>query len=137
MNVNAVRHALAEALAHPAMSVNAYAQANPTPPGLQILPPTVEFDKTMDRGHDEWTFTVQGFVSGSDRASQRLLDEFIDTQGEFGVKPRLEADKGLGGLVENLRVTAQTPARMVETQAGGNPMLLVEWQVLIYGRGES
>ena len=51
------------------------------------------------------------------------------------MKRRLEVEKTLGGLVEDLRVTEQTPARMVETTAGGNPMLLVEWLVTIYGRG--
>ena len=137
MNVNAVRHAIAEALEHPAMQVNAYAHSQPTPPGLQILPPTVVFDTAMVRGMDTWTFRVQGFVSGNDRGPQRLLDEFIDTQGDSSVKARLEADKTLGGLVEDLRVTEQTEPRMVESASGGNPMLVVEWNVLIYGRGES
>ena len=137
MNVNDVRHAIADALAHPAMQVNAYAHSQPTPPGLQLLPPTVVYDKTMNRGHDEWTFRIQGFVSGNDRGPQRLLDELIDTQGSFSVKRRLEEDKTLGGLVEDLRVTEQTEPRMVETPAGGNPMLVVEWSVLIYGRGDS
>jgi hypothetical protein len=136
MNVNAVRQAMADALAHPAMQVNAYAHSQPTPPGVQILPPSVVYDRTLGRGHDDWTFVIQGFVSGSDRGSQRLLDELIDTQGTFSVKNRLEADKTLGGLVEDMRVVAQSPARMVE-MPGGNPMLLVEWSVLIYGRGAS
>jgi hypothetical protein len=136
VNVNAVRQAMADALAHPAMQVNAYAHSQPTPPGVQILPPSVVYDRTLGRGHDDWTFVIQGFVSGSDRGSQRLLDELIDTQGTFSVKVRLEADKTLGGLVEDMRVVAQSPARMVE-MPGGNPMLLVEWSVLIYGRGAS
>jgi hypothetical protein len=136
VNVNAVRQAMADALAHPAMQVNAYAHSQPTPPGVQILPPSVVYDRTLGRGHDDWTFVIQGFVSGSDRGSQRLLDELIDTQGTFSVKNRLEADKTLGGLVEDMRVVAQSPARMVE-MPGGNPMLLVEWSVLIYGRGAS
>ena len=137
MNINGVRHALADALEHPSFQVNAYAHSQPTPPGLQILPPTCVFDLTLNRGHDEWTFKIQGFVSGNDRGSQRLLDEFIDTQGDYSVKRRLEVDKTLGGLVEDLRVTEQTEPRMVETTMGGNPMLVVEWNVLIYGRGES
>jgi hypothetical protein len=128
--------ALAEALAHPSMQVNAYAHSSPTPPGVQILPPSVNYDMTMTRGHDEWSFTIQGFVSGTDRGSQRLLDELIDTQGQFSVKNRLESDKTLGGLIEDMRVTTQSTARMVEIP-GGNPMLLVEWTVLIYGRGAS
>jgi hypothetical protein len=136
VNVNAVRQAMADALAHPAMQVNAYAHSQPTPPGVQILPPSVVYDRTLGRGHDDWTFVIQGFVSGADRGSQRLLDELIDTQGTFSVKNRLEADKTLGGLIEDMRVVAQSPARMVEIP-GGNPMLLVEWSVLIYGRGAS
>ena len=63
VNVNAVRHAIAAALATPAMHVSAYAHSQPTPPGVQILPPAVTYDLTMVRGHDEWVFTIQGFVS--------------------------------------------------------------------------
>ena len=97
MNVNAVRHAIAEALATPAMHVSAYAHSQPTPPGVQILPPAVTYDLTMARGHDEWVFTIQGFVSGSDLGSQRLLDELIDTQGEFSRETQTGSGEDVGG----------------------------------------
>ena len=110
------------------VQVNAYALAQPTPPGIQILPPAVEYDSAFHRGIDEWTFTVQGFVSlTSDIGSQQVLDGLCAPSGSSSVKAALEADNTLGGVVQSLRVVEQSPGRVVDVPGGGSPVLLVEW----------
>lgn len=134
MNIEAVRNALARALADSVLEFNVYpyVSAMPTPPGFQILPPAAEFDLAMQRGLDRWTWTVQGFVAlTSDIGSQQTLDELTDTGI---VKDALEADPTLGGLVDDLRVTSQSTGRVVDS-AGGSPMLLVEWALTILAKG--
>jgi hypothetical protein len=136
MNIGAVRQAIASALAPiPGVQINPYALANPTPPGIQILPPSVAYDFAMSGGVDEWTFVIQGFVSlSSDIGTQKKLDALCAPTGATSVKTLLEADKTLGGRVHALRVVSQDPGKVVE-RGGGNPMLLVEWRVQIFANG--
>ena len=136
MNVGTVREAIATALQPIAeVEVNSYVLAQPNPPGLQVLPPGVDYDRAMARGLDEWTFVIQGFVAlTQDVASQMLLDELCAPSGANSVKVRLEADPTLGGLVQSVRVMNQTPGIMVDRGSGG-PMLLVEWRVQVFARG--
>lgn len=131
-----IRKALATALQSiDNVQVNAYALSQPTPPGLQVIPPGIAYDKAMHRGLDLWTFIVQGFVSfTNDIGSQQLLDQLCATSGANSVKRAIESDRSLGGVVQQATVIEQTPGRMVE-QANGNPLLLVEWRVEIYATG--
>ena len=137
MDVSQVRRQMATQMSVISdVQVNPYALAQPTPPGIQILPPSVAYDTTMHRGIDEWTFIVQGFVAvTTDIGSQALLDDMCAPTGFDSVKAALEADTSLGGLVDDLRVQNQSPGRIVDTPGGGSPMLLVEWQVQVFARG--
>lgn len=129
MDIGAVRAALADKLAGIEAEVNAYARPNPTPPGVQILPPSVEYDYTSS--YDLWTFTVQLFVSYSeDVSAQMLLDELC---APSGIKALLEADKTLNATVDAVRVERQSAAVQVQSQQG-QPMLAVEFSVQVYAR---
>jgi len=138
MNLPAVRQAIADALQMDGVQVSPYVLAQPTPPGIQIPPPSVSYSYTMGStgsGLNEWEFIIQGFVSlNSDIGAQQLLDDMCATSGSRSVRALLEADRTLGGTVETLVVTVQDPGRQVE-QPPGNPMLLVEWHVTIYAKG--
>lgn len=137
MNIGAVRQAMETTLdVIPGVNVNAYVQAQPTPPGIQILPPSVVYDYAMGiGGFSKWTVIIQGFVAlTSDIGAQKLLDTMCAPAGSNSVKALLEADKTLGGLIDTLQVADQTPARQVE-QPPGNPMLLVEWHLSITAKG--
>src|SRR5262245_1561052 len=137
MNLALVREAMAEALEGTGVNVSPYVLAQPTPPGIQIPPPAVVYNYTYGttNGLNEWTFLIQGFVSlNSDRGAQVLLDELCAQTGPLSVKALLEADTTLGGLVDVLTVTDQSPGRQVE-QPPGNPMLLVEWHVTVIAKG--
>lgn len=122
----------------PDVEVNPYAAVQPNPPGIQIIPPACLYDYSMGamiQGLNEWTFIVQGFVAlNSDIGAQRTLDLLCNPSGVSSVKAALEADTTLGGTVEKLRVTEHSPGRQVEPVAG-NPLLLVEWRVLVYAKG--
>src|SRR5262245_54193773 len=118
--------------------------AQPTPPGLQILPPSVTYDRTMQgsaaavsrHALDEWMFVVQGFVAlTTDLGSQVTLDEMCAPSGTRSVKAALETDRTLGGLVSDLHVRGQSPGALVQFPNGGSPMLLVEWQVQVLAKG--
>ena len=139
MNVATVRAAMATALdTIPNVQVNAYVQAQPNPPGIQIIPPGCVYDYSMgatNQGLSNWTFVVQGFVAlNTDIGAQKTLDLMCNPSGPSSVKAALEADLTLGGTVEKLRVTEHSPGRQVE-QVPGNPLLLVEWRVLVYAKG--
>lgn len=133
MNVATVRTAMAAALGSISdVQVNPYALSQPTPPGLQILPPGVQYDRAMHRGLDEWTFMVQGFVAFStDIGSQVLLDQMCQPSGSRSVKAALEADPTLGGAVGSLHVIEQSPGSVVQLPNTGSQMLLVEWKVQV------
>ena len=133
MNIATVRAAMAAAMdgATSGVQVNAYALAQPTPPGIQILSGGVEYDRAFARGLDEWTFTVQAFVAlNADIGPQKLLDTLCAPTGAGSVKAALEADRTLGGAVQTLRVLNQSPARQA-TRPDGSSMLLVEFSVQV------
>jgi hypothetical protein len=139
LNVASIRSGLARNLSRiDGVQVNAYAQAAPTAPGLQILPPSAEYDFTFGRGVDRLTFIVQGYVSlaSGDFGPQMVLDVLCAGSGLNSVKGAVEADKTLGGSVESARVVSQSPGRMVEP-SGSGAMLLVEWTVDVLARGLS
>lgn len=136
MNIGQVRQAMADALAPIEANVSAYASSSPTPPALQIIPPSVAYDYSFARGLDEWEFIVQAVVAFSqDVAAQMLLDELIQPEGDQSIKALLEADRTLGDTVESLRVVSSSRPAQVQS-AGGSPMLTVEFLVQVIGRGE-
>lgn len=114
------------------VQVSAYATSQPTPPGVQILPPAVEYDLAMARGLDRWTFIVQAFVSFStDSGSQKLLDELLAPTGERSVKTALESDKTLGGAADGMQVTGADRPALVD-RAGGGQLMLSEFTVVVH-----
>lgn len=116
------------------VNVNEYAQPAPTPPAIQILPPSVDYDFAMHRGYDTWTFIVQAMVAyTADYSSQRLLDDLMTT-GPTSVKTLLEADQTLNGTTASVLVTRHDFRGKVET-AQGSPMLLVEFTVEVIAGG--
>lgn len=116
------------------VNVNEYSQPAPTPPAIQILPPSVEYDFSFHRGYDTWTFIVQAMVAyTADYSSQRLLDDMMST-GPMSIKTLLEADQTLNGTTASVLCTRHDFRGKVET-AGGSPMLLVEFTVEVIAGG--
>lgn len=137
MNVADVRAGLAAALGVISdVQISPYVLSQPTPPTLQIIPPSVQYDLAMHRGLDEWMFTVQGLVAFStDLGPQLLLDAMCAPTGASSVKAALEADRTLGGVVGDLHVLEQLPGALYTHPNTGSQMLLVEWRVKVLVTG--
>lgn len=117
--------------------------ADPTPPAAHVYPTPVEYDETMGRGSDDWSFTVQVFVSdaGGDEGAQELLDEYIEPFGPRSVKEALEladTDDGrvsLGGVIFDLRVERCEGYRLY-VREGRAPVLGSEWTLDVTAPGK-
>src|SRR5262245_66358964 len=111
----------------PGVQVSAYALADPTPPGIQIPPPGAAYDYSMGStgaGLNQWQFIIQGFVAlTGDIGPQKKLDAMCAPSGASSVKALLEADRTLGGIVDSVQVTEQSPGRQVDNGSGKPPLL--------------
>lgn len=93
-----------------------YMLAAPTPPYAHVYPGgdagDIEYDLAMGRGLDGCPFTVQVFAgSPTDMGAQVRILEYIEPSGARSIKAAIEADRTLGGLVDDLRVTKCTGYR--------------------------
>jgi hypothetical protein len=114
------------------VQVSAYVLADPNPPAVQIFPAELAYDQAMSRGQDLYTLTIQALAPlAVDLQGQQQLDDMIDEPGS--VKSLVEADKTLGGIVDNARVTTCTGYR-VATLEGRGPVLVCEWTVEVWAR---
>lgn len=111
--------------------VTGYLLPNPTCPAfeVEIGEDGVSYDLAMNRGADDWTFTVRGLRSTTlDVAAQKQLDVWLSS-GSGSVKAVLEASPTLGGSVSDLRVIrASGPRRFV---VGDTEYLGAEWSVRV------
>ena len=118
----------------PDIQVSRYALANPTPPGIHILPPAIQYHQSFgeEEAISDLSFTVQGFVAlSSDIGPQMQMDEWIDPSGANSVRMACESDKTLGGLASDLICTQVSEPRWIVT-ASNQALLLADWQVIIY-----
>jgi hypothetical protein len=80
---------------------------NPQPPVAIIQPSSISYDRTFQRGLDEYNFVVTLIVGrAAERQAQRLLDLYCDGSGTSSVKTAIESNRTLTGLIQDLRVTA-------------------------------
>jgi len=74
-------------------------------PAAFPLPGAIEFDETMARGVDSYTFTVRVLVQrATDQIAQENLDPYLDGSGTFSIKAAIEGDPTLGGAADWTRV---------------------------------
>lgn len=79
---------------------------NPSPPIAVIIPQSVKYDDTFQRGMNTYTFSVLVIVQRpSERSAQNLLDGFVSGTGSKSIKRAVESDKTLGGKAFDVRVT--------------------------------
>ena len=78
-------------------------------PPIAIVQPDsvpVRFDVAMNRGLDEFRFTISVLAHRADeRSAQNKLDSYCAGSGEYSVKQAVEYDRTLGGVVNDCRVT--------------------------------
>jgi hypothetical protein len=77
-----------------------------SPPVAIVNVANVNYDRTFQRGLDEYNFVVTVIVGRvGERSAQRLLDSYVSTTGSSSVKLAIELDRTLGGKCDSLRVT--------------------------------
>jgi hypothetical protein len=77
-----------------------------SPPIAIVNVQNVNFDRTFQRGLDEYNFLITVIVGRvGERSAQRLLDSYVSSTGASSVKLAVESDKTLGGKCDSLRVT--------------------------------
>jgi hypothetical protein len=100
--------------------LNAYDRApgTVTVPAAIVIPGTIEFDETMARGSDLYTFRVRLLVQrATETYAQEDLDAYLAGSGASSVKAAIEGDISLGGVADWTRVTG-VPAYGDVTHAG-------------------
>lgn len=132
MTLAAIRAGLAANLAAiPDIQVSAYALANPTPPCVEIVPSSIEYDLALSRGWDRVMVTVRVFVGmTSDIGAQKLLDTFLAGSGALSVKAAVESDVTLGGACDDVRVQTSSGYRVYGAEGR---LLGAEWEVEVLG----
>jgi hypothetical protein len=77
-----------------------------SPPVAIVNVANVNYDRTFQRGLDEYNFVITVIVGRvGERSAQRLLDSYVSTTGSSSVKLAIELDRTLGGKCDSLRVT--------------------------------
>jgi len=134
----AIRSALKLALLPVCDNVSEYPLANPHSPGMEIDidDEGVIYDQSMQRGIDEWWFTVRGFVATTtDIGSQALRDQWLASSGTGSVKAAIETDRTLGGACHHLRVVSARAVQFGTATANNTTYMGAIWRVRIIASG--
>jgi len=79
---------------------------NPNPPIAIVLPQSVKYDDSFNRGMNTYTFSVVVVVNRvSERTGQNSLDAYVSGTGASSVKRAIEIDKTLNGKAFDVRVS--------------------------------
>ena len=79
---------------------------NPNPPIAIVIPSTISFDDTFQRGMQTYTFNVLVIVGRADeRTAQNKLDAYCASTGASSIKLAVEKDKTLNGKAFDVRLT--------------------------------
>lgn len=90
------------------------------------------YHRTMKTAMTEMTFTITAIVRKADsRAAQTQVDPYVSASGAFSVRAALEADRTLGGKVDDLIVNSAGGYSIVTAEDGD--YLAVEFNVTVYG----
>ena len=104
---------------------------NPQPPVAVIMPSSIQYDLSFQRGLDLHNFVVMIVVGrASERQAQQTLDLFCAGTGASSVKAAIESNRTLTGLVQDLRVTSMR--NYGSTVIGETTYLAVEFDLVVY-----
>jgi hypothetical protein len=109
-SMTALREGIADRLATIAqLNVYAFIPDTIVTPAATVAPAAetfIQWDTSMSRGSDDYTFTVTLFLQrGSDQDGQSKLDAYLAGSGADSVKTAIEGDATLGGVADWLQVT--------------------------------
>ena len=115
-----LRVAIADALdlALDGVQVSPWPLSNPTPPAIDVIRDSTEYDQTMagPGQHHDWNFLVRVYVAfNTDIGAQRRLAEVCEQ-----VKPAIEADRSLGGVAQSVHVRSQSGDKLYQHERNPN-----------------
>ena len=89
------------------------------------------YNRTHGRKTNELNLVVRGIVQiGDTTESQKDMDDWLDPTGSSSVKALLEADRTLGGKVDDLFVqSVSAPRRLATPDKPNGQLLMAEWTV--------
>ena len=123
--------------AFPDSNITGYNMANALTPAFEVELDRIAYDSAMQRGLDEWFFTVRGFAAaGTDKASQMKLDPWLSSTGAQSVKAALEADRTLGGSVNDSRVTGVAKMAVFSPVGSDSSLFGAEWTLYAIATGD-
>ena len=112
---------------------NGYLGSSIVSPWFEISIPAdgYTYDITYGRGTDTVRMILRGVVQiGDPVEAQQNMDSWLDPSGATSVKALVQADRTLGGLVDDLRVTSVRPhLRIPPADAGNVEYLCSEWDL--------
>lgn len=101
------------------------------PPVAIVEPVSVQYDTTMGRGLDEYTFKVTVIVGRVDeRTAQNTIDAYCSPSGSSSIKSALELNRTLSGKANDLRVTGLS--NYGSLPVGDATYLAAEFAVTVY-----
>ena len=130
--VNQIKDGLKTALATiPNLRVYDYQPDQVNPPFAFPTLEEVQYHGAMGAGLVTHQFTVQVVMSrASERSAQDSLDQYTSYSGTKSVRAALEADRTLGGIVQDLIVTSAR--NILGFDANDTSYLSVDFQVTVY-----
>ena len=115
---------------------SAYMLATPTAPVAELLPGTLDFDETFQRGRDRYEATIRVTVGTSmDIGAQKKLRQFRSPNGPKSIKKAVEVDRTLGGLTDDLNVNRCSPVRNFR-RPDGTVVLGCDFEIEYEGSGQ-
>jgi hypothetical protein len=105
--------------------------ANPTPPTIDMYPDTPFLERTAMGGEDwEAVFVVRARVGTVDNTSaQELLLDLLDPRSESSIRAAVEADRTIGGTVDDCHLDPLSPSGQIIYQETGTTLLGAEWRI--------
>lgn len=117
----------------PGLRTASYAPDLINPPIAIVEPDStpVTFDIAMNRGLDQFRFTITLIVQRQDeRSGQNALDAYCAGSGTYSVKQAVELDRTLGGHANDCRVTEISSYGSISVNE--NQYLAAEFSVVVY-----
>lgn len=131
-SVAALRTGIANNLSTiPGLRTAAKVPDDPKPPVAIVLPQSVNYDQSFQRGMTIYNFSVLLLVSRvSERTGQESLDSWVSSTGTYSIKNAIESDKTLGGNAFDVRVSEVR--NYGEVSAGDVNYFSAEFIILCY-----
>jgi len=131
-SISALRTGLATNLATiSGLRTSAFMPDNPNPPVAVVMPSSVSYDDTFQRGMQTYVFNVLVIVGRVDeRTAQSNLDTYVSSTGSKSIKLAIQSDKTLGGIAFDTRVSEMR--NYGQLSVGEIVYLSAEFTVLCY-----